>query len=179
MNRLPLKESLFIGFCAVLLLATKGAMRWHLGISGHAMFLTVFFLMLARGCVAATLAATLTGLLAGVGAVALGMGRSGPLLLLNFLLPGATVDASARIVPGLFTSYGKCALVGAVAGATKFASTATMDLMVGMDRTVLVQHALLESGAALLFGIAGALCIPPVLRRLEARGVIQPSAGGR
>jgi len=101
------------------------------------------------------------------------------ILLLNFVLPGAIIDASARIVPGLFTSYTKCALVGAVAGATKFAGSATMDLLVGMDRAIVVQHALLESLAALLFGIAGGLCIPPVLRRLEARGAIEPSTGGK
>ncbi|MBI5505158.1 MAG: hypothetical protein HY899_10185 [Deltaproteobacteria bacterium] len=178
MNRVPLKDSLFMGFCAVFLLVTKGAMRWHLGISGHAMFLTVFFLMLARGCVASRLAATVTGLLAGAGAVALGMGHGGPVLLLNFLLPGATIDAGARIAPGLFTSYARCALVGATAGATKFAASAAMDLMVGMDRAIIVQHALLESVAALLFGIAGGLCVPPVLRRLEAHGVIQARAGG-
>jgi len=178
MNRLPLKDSLFIGFCAVFLLVAKGAMRWHLGISGHAMFLTVFFLLLARGCVAARWSATLTGLLAGAGSVALGMGRGGPLLLLNFLLPGAVIDASALAAPGLFGSYSKCALVGAVAGATKFAGSAAMDLMVGMDSDIVVQHAALESVAALLFGAAGGLCIPPVLRRLEARGVIPPRAGG-
>lgn len=178
MNRMPLRESLFMGFCAVLLLVAKGATRWHLGISGHAMFITVFFLMLARGCVAYRLAATFTGLLAGAGAVALGMGHGGPVLLLNFLLPGAVIDASVRIAPGLFTSYARCALVGAIAGATKFAASAAMDLMVGMDHAILVQHALLESAAALAFGIAGALCIPPVLRRLEAHGVIEPGAGG-
>lgn len=178
MNRLPLKDALFMGFCAVFLLVTKGAMRWHLGISGHAMFLTVFFLMLARGCVTSRLAATFTGLLAGVGAVALGMGHGGPVLLLNFLLPGATIDAGARIAPGLFTSYARCALVGAIAGATKFAGRAAMDLMVGMDHAIIVQHALLESLAALLFGIAGGLCIPAVVRRLQAHGVIEPGTGG-
>jgi len=180
MNRLTLRDSLFIGFCAVFLLVTKGALRWHLGISGHVMFVTVFFLMLARSCVAVGVAATFTALLAGIGAAAFGMGMKGPVaLLLNFVLPGATIDAGARIVPGLFTSYPKCAVIGAIAGATKFASTAAADLMIGMDRSVLVSHALLESLGAVAFGIAGALCIPPVLRRLEARGVIAAGAASR
>lgn len=180
MKRLTLKDSLFIGFCAVFLLVTKGAMRWHLGIAGHVMFVTVFFLLLARGCVPSRLAATFTALLAGAGAALLGMGPKGPVvLLLNFLLPGITIDAAARLAPGLFTSYTTCALVGAFAGATKFFSGATMGMMVGMDRTVLLQHALLESLGAMLFGIAGGLCIPPVVRRLQARGLVPPNAAGR
>ena len=41
MNRISLKESLFLGFCAVFVLLSRGALRLHLGISGHVMFSTV------------------------------------------------------------------------------------------------------------------------------------------
>jgi len=47
---LPLKEALFLGFCAVFILFTRAALRLHLGIPGHAMFFTdeSLFLSLTR-----------------------------------------------------------------------------------------------------------------------------------
>ena len=35
-HNLPLKEALFLGFCAVFILFTRAALRLHLGIPGHA-----------------------------------------------------------------------------------------------------------------------------------------------
>jgi hypothetical protein len=177
MSRLPLKDSLFLGFCAVLLLATKAALRWHLGISGHAMFFTVFFLLLARACVPFRTAATLTGLLAGLAATVLGMGKGGPLVMLNFIFPALAVDLGALLLPAMLRNYWQCVLVGVLAGATKFVGAAGLDLLIGMDRTILWKHALLESAAAMIFGGAGALLLPPVVRRLVAYGIIPPKNG--
>src|SRR5690606_24705061 len=115
MDRLSFKNLLFICFCAVLLVVTKAAFRWHLGISGHAMFFTVFFLLLARVCVPVRAAALATGLIAGMAAMALGMGKGGPLILLKFLLPAAAVDLAALALPGMWRSSLLCAAVGALA----------------------------------------------------------------
>jgi hypothetical protein len=178
MHRLSLRDMLFLGFCAVLLVVTKGGFRWHLGISGHAMLFTVFFLLLSRGCVPVRLAATTTGLLAGVAAVALGMGKGGPLILLKFLLPAMVIDLGALLLPGLPGSYLLCALIGALAGATKFFSAVVVDLLVGVDPVIALQHAALEAAAAVPFSVAGALCLPPVIRRLRAYGVLFSNHGG-
>jgi hypothetical protein len=177
MNRLSLKESLFLGFCAALLVITKAAFRWHLGISGHAMLFTAFFLLLARGCVPSRGAASLTGLLAGIAAALLGMGKGGPLVISKFLLPALAVDLGALLLPWLWGSLLLCALVGALAGATKFFGTAGLDLLVGMDPALVWRHSLLEAAAAMLFGAVGALGVPPVLRRLRAYGVIHFATG--
>lgn len=47
--RLPLKDALFLGFCAVFAVLVRVVLRLHLHISGHAMIIKVFFLMLGRG----------------------------------------------------------------------------------------------------------------------------------
>jgi hypothetical protein len=174
MHRLSLKNLLFLCFCAVLLIVTKAAFRWHLGISGHAMFFTVFFLLLARVCVPLRAAALATGLIAGMAAMALGMGKGGPLILLKFLLPAAAIDLAALALPGMWRSFLLCAGVGALAGSTKFVGTAVLNLLIGMDRTIVWQHALLQALGATLFGAVGALCLPPVVRRLQAYGIIHP-----
>jgi len=175
MSKLSLKDLLFICFCAVLLIAVRAAFRWRLGISGHAMFFTVFFLLLSRSCVSHRFTATLTGFFAGTAAIALGMGKGGPLTLLNFLFPALAIDLGAFLFPPLLGSYPLCALVGAFAGASKFFSAAAIGLLIGMDRTVLWQRAFIEAGAAMAFGCLGALCLPPVVKRLRAYGLFNPS----
>ncbi len=170
--RLSLKDALFLGFCAVFILVTKTALRLHLKIPGHSMFFTVFFLMLARGCVQNGFAATFCGLLAGIMTMILGMGKGGPLLIIKFLLPGLAVDGMALFLPGLFQSLPLCALTAALAGATRFLSTYAVDILTGMDPDVLMQHIFIQSSGNLIFGIAGGLLVPPVIRKLKAYGTI-------
>lgn len=178
MKNWPLKESLFIGFCAVFLVASRAALRWKLGISGHSMFFIVFFLMLARGCVPLRGAATMTGALAGLMSIILGLGKGGPLLLLKFVLPALVIDLGAWLLPAFFFGYGGCAMVAIAASFSKFIGTAAVDLLMGMDRAIILQHALLESIFAIPFGLLGAMLVPPVLHRLQAFDVIKPQPKG-
>lgn len=171
-KNLSLKDSLFLGFCAVFIIFSRATMRLHLGIPGHAMFFTIFFLMTAKGCVRHPLASTFTGFLAGIMAMVLGLGKSGPLMLLIFIMPGLVIDASVLAVPAALQSFVLSGVVGAVAASTKFIQAYIMDSLVGMDKTVILQHALLDASTAILFGIAGGLFVPPVIRKLKAFGVI-------
>ena len=172
LSKLSLRDALFLGFCAIIIVVCRAAFRWHLGISGHAMFFTLGLLLLARGCVNFRWSASSTGLLAGLMALLLGMGKGGPLLVAKFVLPALVVDLAACFWPLYFTSYGGVSLVAAVAAGSKFFNSALMDWLVGMDKVLIVQHALLESLGAILFGVAGSLLVPPVLIKLKARGFI-------
>ena len=174
MNRLSLKDALFLGFCAVLIISAKAALRFHLKIPGHSMLFSLFFLLLARGCVRHIAAASFTGLMAGIMAVILGMGKGGPLLLINYVLPAVVVDAAAAIIgAALFDSILLCVLTGALAAATRFVSSAVVDLLAGMDPAILVRHAAIQTVGNVLFGIVGALWVPAVIRKLKAFGVLQ------
>jgi hypothetical protein len=174
---LPLKEALFLGFCAVFILFTRAALRLHLGISGHAMFFSLFFLMLARASVNYRLAATFVGFLAGAMAVVLGLGKGGPLIMLKFLLPALVVDLGAALLPAVFQSYLLSGLLAACAAATKFIDTYVVDTLVGMDDAVVLQHAALKALGGVAFGVAGSLLIPPVVRKLRAYGAIGETSG--
>jgi len=170
---LSLRDALFLGFCAVFTVVFRMAFRWHLGISGHAMFYTLALLLLARGSVNFRWSASCVGTLSGLMALILGLGKGGPLVVAKFLFPAVAVDLSALIWPLFFESYIAIALVAALASATKFLNSIVMDWLVGMDRVLILQRALIDAAGAILFGVAGSLLVPPVLRRLKARGVIQ------
>jgi len=169
---LPLKEALFLGFCAVFILFTRAALRLHLGIPGHAMFFTLFFLMLARACVPYRFASSFVGLLSGVMVVVLGLGKGGPLIMLKFVLPAIVVDIGVMLVPIVFGSYLLCALLAALAASTKMIDTYVVDSLVGMEQAIIFQHALLKASGGVFFGVIGSLLIPPVVRKLRAYGVV-------
>jgi hypothetical protein len=176
MKQLSLKDALFLGFCAVLIISAKAALRLHLKIPGHSMLFTLFFLLLARGCVRNGLAATFTALLTGIMAVILAMGKGGPLILIKYLLPALVVDAMAVIFGAvLFQSVLFCVLVAVLAASTRFASDAVVDVLAGMDLAVAVRHAGLQTIGNVLFGALGGLAVPPVIRKLKAFGAIEPS----
>jgi hypothetical protein len=171
--KLSLRDAIFLGFCAVFILCAKAVLRLHLHIPGHAMFFTVFFLLIARGCVQHKLAATFAGLLSGIMAVILGMGKGGPLILIKFMLPGMAVDLAALIAVGLFDSVVLCVLAAALAGVTRFISTYCIDLLAGMDQDILMQHALIQSAGNVLFAMAGGIAVPMVIRKLKAYGAVR------
>jgi hypothetical protein len=171
-----LRDSLFIGFCAVFLVCARAALRLHLKIPGHSMVFTVFFLFIARGCVPFRWAGTLCGFLSGLMALTLGMGNGGPLILLKFVVPGLVVDGMALVFPRMFQSIPLCALTGVFAGATQGMIGFTVDYLMGMDTAVLMQHALIKSTGNILFGAAGGLAVPGVLQKLQAYGVVNPAS---
>lgn len=171
-TRLPLKESLFLGFCAVLILSAKAALRLHLHIPGHSMVTTMFFLMLSRACVRYRFSASLTGFMAGAVAVILGMGKGGVLNLLKFVVPGMAIDIGALLFPMMFDRVLLCALLGAVAASTKFFGDILIDTLMGMDKTVMLQHAALKSVGNIGFGVLGSLFVPSVVKKLKHHGII-------
>lgn len=169
---LELKEALFLGFCGVCILLAKMAFRWKLHIPGHSMFFVLFFLVLAKGCVRHSFSASFTALLAGLMALLLGMGSGGPAHLLKYLVPGLVLDGFGRLLPGLSRRYLPCLIAAAAASFSKFFGNAAVDLLVGMDTAILLQHALLQTLGAVLFGIPGGLLAIPVMRRLKAHGMV-------
>lgn len=179
LDRLPLNDALFIGFCAGSIIVCKLLFRWHLGINGHAMFFTVALLLLARGCVTYRWAACLTALLAGLMATSIGLGKGGPLIVFKFLFPALVIDVAAFVAPLFLYSVTGCLIVAALAGASKFITSWLKGYLLGMDRIVLLQQAAIDSFFALLFACLGALFIPSILRKLKARGIfVQPQQGG-
>ena len=175
MKKFTLQEALCLAFCACFIVITRAVFRLHLNIPGHAMFFTMFFLILGRGCVPRPGAATLVGLLAGLICTLLGMGKGRrPLIILKFLLPGLIVDLAGLFSHGLAGSYLACAIVGALGAASRFLTIIAVEWIIGMDWDLILQHALISSGCGVIFGVLGSLMVPPIVRKLAAHGLIAP-----
>ena len=171
-NRFTMREALLLGFCATFIVITKATLRMKLGISGHSMFFMVFFLLLGRGCVQKTGAATLVGLLAGALSMALGMGGKGPLKMLNFLLPAFVIDSVGFFLPRLPFIYPLCIVVAFLAGATKGIHSAALEYLAGVPARIVLKKEALESLFGGMFGFLGSLPVPAVLRKLRTNRLI-------
>ena len=170
--KFSVQDVMFLGFCATFIVITRAALRLHLNVPGHAMFFTMFLLILSRACVPRLGAATVTGFLAGIICALLGMGKGGPLIILKFVLPALVVDLGGMIRPAFFLSVPLCVTVGVVAAATRFLTITMVELLIGVEQTIVFQHAIVASALNMVFGGLGAAFVPAVARRLKAAKLI-------
>jgi len=171
-NKFSLREAIYLGFCAAFIIITRVMLTVHLKIPGHAMFFTMFFLLLGRGSVPKTGAATMVGLIAGLLSALLGLGKEGPLVALKFLLPGVIVDVGGAVYRGLPSSYAASAIVGTIASASRFVLFLAIELLMGMEKELVLGQAVFSFILYIIFGGLGSLMVPPIIRRLKANQLI-------
>lgn len=174
-KRFTLKDAIFLGFCAVFIVITRAGLRLHLNVPGHAMFFLCFFLLLAVGCVPRMWAATIVGVVAGIVAVLLGMGRGGPLMMLRFIFPALIIDLARALYPRLTTDFPACAITGVLAAGSRFITIVVPDLLAGMEWTLVAGHALTSTLMGMGFGGLGSLMVPAIIRRLKAHNMVAES----
>jgi len=174
---LETRDVLLLALFAAAVLGLRAAMRWHVHVPGHAMAGTAFALVIARGCLPLRSAATLCGALAGVGTAAFGMGKGGPLLIAKLALPGIAIDAGSALLGARARGDLRAgALLGAAAGATGFAPVVAIELLAGVDPSLIAWHAATAAGAKALFGAVGGAAGAVVVRELVHHGVVEERA---
>lgn len=176
-RRFTLREALLLSFCATLIILTRAGLRLHLHMPGHVMFFTMFFYLLARGCVPKIGAVTLVGLITSLASVLLGMGKGGPVVLVKFLLPALVVEVAGAIFPAFVTNMLACALVGMLAAMVRSGASTLVDLLVGMEEEVLLGKALFAAVMNGVWGGLGSLTVPAIVKRLRHNGLIEPAPG--
>jgi len=102
----------------------------------------------------------------------LGMAKMGPLILANFVLPAIIVDIAGGFYPNMVRSYVACLIVGIVASVSKNVSGIGIDFLMGMESEIIIQHIFITTISGVLFGGAGSLLVPPVVRKLQANKLI-------
>ena len=171
-DRFTLREALLLGFCATFIILTRAGLRLHIHLPGHVMFFTMFFYLLARGCVPKIGAVTLVGLIVSLASILLGMGSKGPVVFVKFLLPALLVDLAGALFPSFISSMVACALVGALAAALRSLSDTGLEWLSGMEEEVLLRKTVITACLFALYGGFGSLAVPSIIRRLRKNGLI-------
>ncbi|GFO59303.1 hypothetical protein GMST_16280 [Geomonas silvestris] len=177
-RRFTLREAVLLCFCATFIVLTRAGLRLHLHMPGHVMFFTMFFMLLARGFVPKLGSVTLVGLLTSLTSVLLGMGASGPIVLVKFLLPAVLVDLAGFLVPGFVTSALGCLAVGVFASITRAGVSTGVEYLMGMEEEIIIGKALISAGFSGLWGGLGSLAVPAIIRRLRLNGLIDDGTEG-
>lgn len=175
-RQFTLREAVMLCFCATLIILTRAGLRLHLHMPGHVMFFTMFFFLLARGCVPKIGAVTLVGLITSLVSVLLGMGKGGPIVLVKFLLPALVVEVAGAVAPAFITSMLACVLVGMAAAVARSGASTGVDLLVGMEEEVLLRKAIFAAAMNGVWGGLGSLAVPAIVRRLRQNGLIEQTA---
>lgn len=175
-RRFTLREGIFLGFCATFIILARAGLRLHLHLPGHVMFFTMFFFLLARGCVPKIGSATLVGLIVSLASFLLGMGTKGPAVFVKFLLPAMLVDMAGYIFPAFVNSMIACALVGAVSAAVRALSDTLIEWLSGMEGEIILQKTIVTAGLFACYAGLSALAVPSIVRRLARNGLIDSGA---
>ncbi len=176
-RRFTLREGLLLGFCATFIILTRAGLRLHLHLPGHVMFFTMFFYVLARGCVPKIGATTLVGLIVSLASILLGMGTKGPMVFVKFVLPAVLVDLAGIIYPAFVTGMLACAIVGAVASAVRSVSDIGLEWLSGMEEEIILRKTVISALMFALYGGLGSLAVPSIVRRLRKNGLIDQGTG--
>jgi hypothetical protein len=176
-RRFTLREALLLGFCATFIILTRAGLRLHLHLPGHVMFFTMFFFLLARGCVPKVGSTTLVGLIVSLASLLLGMGTKGPAVFVKFLLPAVLVDLAGAVSPAFITSVLGCALVGATAAAVRAVSDTGLEWLTGMEEEIILGKAAITALMFAIYGGLGSLAVPSIIRRLRRNGLIDQGVG--
>lgn len=179
-RRFTLREAVLLGFCATFIIVTRAALRLHLHLPGHVMFFTMFFFLVARGCVPKIGSVTLVGLITCLGSALLGMGNVGVMVLVLYLLPALVVEIVAFFFPSFINGLIACAAVGVLASAVRAATASGVEVAVGIEEDFVLAKALLSVAGNSLFGGLGSLAVPSIVKTLRRNGLIdEPARSGR
>ena len=171
-RRFTLREGILLGFCATFIILARAGLRLHLHLPGHVMFFTMFFFLLARGCVPKIGSATLVGLIVTLASFLLGMGPKGPAVFVKFLLPALLVDVAGYIFPFFVNSMIACVLVGAVSAAVRALSDTWIEWLSGMEGEIILQKTIITASLFAFYAGLSALAVPSIIRRLRRNGLI-------
>jgi len=176
-RRFTLREGILLGFCATFIILARAGLRLHLHLPGHVMFFTMFFYLLARGCVPKIGSATLVGLIVSLASLLLGMGTKGPVVFAKFLLPALLVDIAGYLFPAFVNSMVACALVGAVAAAARALCDTWIEWLSGMEGEIILQKTVITASLFAFYAGLSALAVPSIIRRLRRNGLIDQGSG--
>jgi len=167
-----LADALLLAALALLLVAFKAMVRLKLGLTGHSMFLLVLVFLLARGLVPHRGSVLYCGLMAGLLAMVMGVGKGGPLILMKMALPALTMEIALLLLPMAAWTLWQAVLV-ALAGMLAWLFKGVLGLwLAGAESEVIMLQMGWKMLGGGLFSILAALLVPGVMRKLAHHGLV-------
>lgn len=160
-----LRATMFGSLAAV----SNEILRLPLHMPGHTSIWWMGILLVGKGLVRKFGAGIIMGLVSGILAVVLGLGKEGIFVFFKYFVPGLLIDFLAP----LFNFKLESMIVGAICGALTSLSKLAMNLVIGMLLNVPMLFLTLGLGftsfAHVLFGAIGGVFAAIIIKRLKPR----------
>ncbi len=166
---LSLRDALLVMVLAALAIGAKQLLRLPLKVPGHSFTLTAFLALLAIGRIRRPGAGLLFGVLTGLLALLLGLGKGGLFEPLRWILPFAAVDGLLLLGLSPVAGLGRALIVGALAGVLRAGTGAAVDILVGLPADWILANLAIKASTHAVFGALGAALALPILKRLQHR----------
>lgn len=166
---LGLADVLRLTMFGTLIAIIKDITRLPLHLPGHSSIFWMGILVLGRGLIPKLGAGTIMGVVSGVLAVFLGLGKEGVFVFFKYLIPGVLLD----IIAPVFFNRLESPVIGAICGALTSLVKMTVNLLLGLALNMPMVFLTLGMGftslSHVLFGAAGGIIASMLIKRLKPR----------
>ena len=114
----------------------------------------------------------MAAVMAGLLGMFTGSGKLGPLGIVSYMLPALVIDFCMPFLARHRKNLAAFACVGFLAAGARAPVSLFSEWMIGMDLQVLFLSTAIKTGSGMVFGALGALPVPSLLTKLEARGLL-------
>lgn len=167
--RMGLGDVLRLSMFGTLISLTNDIAKLPLQIPGHTSFQWMGILLLGKGLIPRFGAGIIMGIVSGVLAVMLGLGKEGIFIFWKYFIPGLCLDFIAPFFHHKLDSPIVAAICGAIASLSKLATTIVLALALKIPMGFLVLGLWFTSGSHIVFGVAGGLLAAILIKRLRPR----------
>lgn len=167
--RLGLADVLRLTMFGTLISITKDITRMPLHLPGHTSIYWMGILVLGKGLIPKFGAGIIMGIVSGVLAVLLGLGKEGVFVFFKYFIPGLLIDFLAP----LFNNKLESPIIGTICGVLTSLSKMVVNLALGLLLKLPLVFLTLGLGftsvSHVLFGAAGGLIAAILIKRLRPR----------
>ncbi len=153
-----MQQIVFLALCSSMVICAKYVTRFDLRVPGNTGMLWMAVMVVAKSVVPAPGSASLVGLVAGIIATLLGMGKEGLLVWTKYAAPGLLLDALWPVTAGVRQRLPRAVAIGlvaAVAHTGKLGASYVAGLLLHVPRHFLVLGLQVALLFHLLFGFIG------------------------
>lgn len=167
--KLGLTDVLRLTMFGTLVAIINDITRLPLHLPGHTSILWMGILVLGRGLIPKTGAGIIMGIVSGVLAVFLGLGKEGVFVFFKYFTPGLLLD----VIAPLFLNKLETPIIGAICGALASLAKMIINLVLGMALNLPMVFLTLGLGftsvSHVVFGAAGGVIAALLIKRLKPR----------
>lgn len=169
MFKLGLSDVLRATMFGTIIAVTNDILRLPLHMPGHTSFYWMGILLIGKGLIKKFGSGITIGIVSGILAVILGMGKEGIFVFFKYFIPGLLIDFIVPFFRYKLESMGAAAVCGALASLSKLAVNIILGIILNVPMIFLTLGLGYAAIAHALYGAIGGVLAAVIIKRLKPR----------